>query len=406
MTEATTLGTLAKAGILSLSDGYRTRADQLGPQGIPILRVADVLDGVVAPSYKDHILEDYRPKMGLKISQPGDVLITTKGTVGRVARMPEGLTEHSYSPQLCFLRSLRTEVVDPDWLYYWARSPQLQSQLDIYKNQTDMAPYVSLGDLRSIRVEVPALEVQQSIAKSLGSFDALLEQNRALAGDIAALASTVAERFMLAVRERPTRPLTEIATITRGFSYKSAELVAGADTLVNLKNIGRGGTFERRGFKPLTTERYKPAQVLTHGDVVVSMTDLTQNREVIARPVRVPRTSTSGRMVASLDLSVVRPREGYTREFLAALLAQPRFHSFAKGYCNGTTVLHMSARVFDDYEVPVVEPKEVEELTASLQSLYAQHDACMTEIDDLIQVRDDLLPMLVSGLVHDAKPVV
>ena len=145
--------------------------------------------------------------------------------------------------------------------------------------------------------------------------------------------------------------------VTKGFSYKSAELVEGSDTLINLKNMGRGGIFEHRGFKPLTPDRYKESQVVRPGEVVVSMTDLTQNRDVVARPIRVPDVAVAGRMIASLDLAIVRPVNGFSNEFLAAVLAQEDFHEFALGYCNGTTVVHMSAKAFEDYRLPAVTQK-------------------------------------------------
>jgi type I restriction enzyme, S subunit len=178
MAEIVALGELVARGRFALSDGYRTRADQLASVGIPILRVADVLDGRIEPSFKDFIRDEFRPKMGAKISRPGDVLITTKGTVGRIAQVPEGFPEHSYSPQLCFLRTLDHGVVDPTWLYHWARSSELLEQLGLYKDQTDMAPYVSLTDLRQVQVTLPSPAEQQRIAELLAPLDALVEHNR------------------------------------------------------------------------------------------------------------------------------------------------------------------------------------------------------------------------------------
>lgn len=178
MTELVTLGELVARGVFALSDGYRTRADQLAPAGIPILRVADVLDGQIRPSFKDHIRDEFRLKMGAKISRPGDVLITTKGTVGRIARVPAGFPEHCYSPQLCFLRTLDQRLIDPTWLYHWARSSDLSEQLGLYKDQTDMAPYVSLTDLRQVEMRLPASGDQQEIAEILEPLDSLIEHNR------------------------------------------------------------------------------------------------------------------------------------------------------------------------------------------------------------------------------------
>ena len=41
----TTLGLLADEGALYFTDGYRTKQSELGAPGVPVLRVADVVDG-------------------------------------------------------------------------------------------------------------------------------------------------------------------------------------------------------------------------------------------------------------------------------------------------------------------------------------------------------------------------
>jgi type I restriction enzyme S subunit len=284
---------------------------------------------------------------------------------------------------------------DPRWVF------SLLHEIDFSGyNSGSAQPSLNRNFLAKIPVQKPPVDEQRRIAGVLGALDDLIEANRVQAERLDELVAVAAAQFMSSVAGRGTVPLSRFCSTTKGFSYKSAELAEGADTLVNLKNIGRGGTFERRGFKPLSSDRYKESQVVLPGDIVVSMTDLTQNRDVVARPVRVPEVQVAGRLVASLDLSIVRPESGYSREFLAAALRQEEFHSFALGYCNGTTVVHLSSRVFDDYQLPDIAPEEAAELSSMIAALNAQADACNAEIDELTRVRDELLPLLMSGRVR------
>jgi type I restriction enzyme S subunit len=261
--------------------------------------------------------------------------------------------------------------------------------------------------LKSLPIEFPELPDQERIASVLGALDDLIETNQVLARRLAQMAKVAGQSFLISVAGRESAPLSRFGIVTKGFSYKSAELVEGSDTLINLKNMGRGGIFERRGFKPLTSDRYKESQVVRPGEVVVSMTDLTQNRDVVARPIRVPDVAVAGRMVASLDLAILRPINGFSNEFLAAVLAQEDFHEFALGYCNGTTVVHMSAKAFEDYRLPAVTAEEAAPVASALSALNAQEDACMAEVADLSRTRDELLPLLMSGKVRvaDAQAV-
>src|SRR5260370_10942986 len=54
----------------------------------PVLRVADVLDGRIESPSQDRAPAGYQKVIGSKISKPGDIVLTVKGTVGRVALMP------------------------------------------------------------------------------------------------------------------------------------------------------------------------------------------------------------------------------------------------------------------------------------------------------------------------------
>ena len=146
-------------------------------------------------------------------------------------------------------------------------------------------------------------------------------------------------------------------------------------------------------------------QVVDDGDVVVAQTDLTQRAEVIGRPVRIERLGRSGRLVASLDFSIVRPKMGLTREFLFALLSQPEFREHVLAYCNGTTVLHMNSHAIPSYQFAMPDETVVRDVTLVLGSLLEAADAARNESMALGDLRGTLLPRLLSGAlrVRDAR---
>ena len=81
----TTLGKLESRNFLELGAG-RPRTVHLGQDSpLPILRVGDVLDGKIEASLRGNALVAPGQHMSSKVSRPGDVVLTTKGTVGRVA---------------------------------------------------------------------------------------------------------------------------------------------------------------------------------------------------------------------------------------------------------------------------------------------------------------------------------
>jgi type I restriction enzyme S subunit len=84
-TRRSELAELAAEKTLIFGDGYRTKRSEHGQPGLPILRVAEVKDGRIEPEFVDFVADSYRSAMGERVSQAGDVILTSKGTVGRVA---------------------------------------------------------------------------------------------------------------------------------------------------------------------------------------------------------------------------------------------------------------------------------------------------------------------------------
>lgn len=166
-----TLSQLEKENLLEIGAG-RPRSvlsDQYPP--LPILRVADVLDGKIRSSIQDCAPCAYQKAMGSKVSRPGDVVLTAKGTVGRVALMPSHGPVFAYSPQLCYFRPVDNGPLRSRYLYYWFKSTEFWNQADALKGQTDMADYLSLSDVQSLKLRIPSLHQQDGVIDVLGSLD-------------------------------------------------------------------------------------------------------------------------------------------------------------------------------------------------------------------------------------------
>lgn len=173
---ATTLGELASTGALSLGDGYRTKRTELAETGYRIVRAGDVARGRVSFDGPDFVDADFRDKIGSKLVRPGDVVLTTKGTVGRVAVVPEKIEAAVYSPQLCFFRVTDRDQLDPGYLAGWFMSDDLQSQAEQRMYKSDMAPYVNLQDIRSLSIPLPSMDVQAEIGRQQSDLRGMIER--------------------------------------------------------------------------------------------------------------------------------------------------------------------------------------------------------------------------------------
>ena len=303
----------------------------------------------------------------------------------------------AYSPQLCFFR-VTDDSIDPRWLYYWLGGREFWMQSTGVSTQTDMAPYISLRDLRAISVSLPSRGVQRGIAETLGALDDKIESNRRAVGLIESLLMLEFQR-VISTGEVVEAPLSELVSIVKGVSYKSVDLRPSRTSLVTLKSFDRTGGYKANGLKPYAGP-YKPHQVVEPGELVIAQTDLTQGAEVVGRAVRVPADPSADTLVASLDLVIVRPIGEMTPEYLQGIVTDEAFREFCRSRTSGTTVLHLASNAISTYDAPLVSAHAQHEYTKFARPLIQRADSLNREIERLAEARDTLLPELLSGRIR------
>ena len=177
-----TVAELQREGILLVEDGnhgeYRPRPDEFVRSGVAFIRAADMDRGEVLFDSAAKINGRARQRITKGIGAPGDVLLSHKGTVGKLALVPTDAPEFVCSLQTTFWRTRDTNLLDHKYLYSFLRSPGFRNQLATRAGETDMAPYVSLTSQRGLSVSLPTISEQRAIAHILGTLDDKIELNR------------------------------------------------------------------------------------------------------------------------------------------------------------------------------------------------------------------------------------
>ena len=307
------------------------------------------------------------------------------------------------------------------------------SQLNIsgYVTGSTM-PKLTQDNMNRIRVWIPAVREQRAIAHILGTLDDKIELNRRMNATLEAMARALFRSWFVdfdPVRAKmegrdtglpkdiadlfPDRlvdselgaipeswesaRLDNVANITKGRSYRSRELVASDTALVTLKSFARGGGYRPEGLKPFRGV-YKNEQVVQPGEVIVACTDVTQAAEVVGRSAVVGATSSFRTLVASLDVSIVRPKNaGVGRAFVYYLTGTEDFVAHALARTTGTTVLHLSKDAVASFRFALPPRPLVERFEHCANSLRAGIHANASAVASLADLRDALLPNLVSG---------
>ena len=343
---------------------------------------------------------------------PGEMFVALTDITqdGRILGSPARLAKDERRDCVVTHHVARVEVSQPQaldvsYLYYALQTRAFRDHVAGCATGTTVRA-VSPHDAEIFQIVIPPLSEQRAIAEVLGALDDKIEANIHMATIAEALAQAYATEWLTGNDARLTT-LQAVADISKGASYRSVDLASGDGWLVSLKCAGRDGAFQPEGLKPFSGAA-KDSQVVGQGDIVVAQTDLTQRGSVIGRPYRVDPLGRAGRLVASLDFAVVRPRDGLTREVLFAVLSQQEFRDHALGFCNGTTVLHMNSRALPSYQFPLPKAEVIRTLTAVMGPILKYADSVRRECLALSGLRDALLPRLLSGEIRvpQAEPYI
>jgi len=228
-----TVAQLQREGVLLVEDGndgeYRPRSDEFVTEGVAFIRAADMDQGAVLFESAAKITEQARQRITKGIGAPGDVLLSHKGTVGKVALAPDNAPPFVCSPQTTFWRALDLEVLDRRYLHGFLRSPGFHQQLATRAGETDMAPYVSLTSQRGLTVTLPPIEQQRAIGCILGALDEKIELDRQMNQTLEAMAQAIFKSWF--VDYDPVRAKAVVRRQHPKWSDEQVSLVA----LPNLK---------------------------------------------------------------------------------------------------------------------------------------------------------------------------
>jgi type I restriction enzyme S subunit len=193
--ESRTVMDLQNSGIILVEDGNhgnnRPLRNEFGSTGTSFIRAADMAGGRLLFDTAEKVNDNAMARVRKGIGAGGDVILSHKGTVGKVAFVPLESQPFVCSPQTTFWRTLANNVLDRRYLCSFLGSRGFRVQLDSLANETDMAAYVSLTSQRTLSVVLPPIHIQRAIAHILGSLDDRIELNRRMNATLEGMAQAL-----------------------------------------------------------------------------------------------------------------------------------------------------------------------------------------------------------------------
>ena len=314
-----------------------------------------------------------------KLLQKGDVIISARGTVGEIATIPFPMAFN----QSCYGLRAKSGIVTSDYLYYL-----IKHNVSVLKKNTHGSVFdtITRSTFDNIVVEIPSIEIQEKIASILSDYDEKIELNNAINNNLEQQASVLVRQYCESLTS--SVELGTVLSFENGFAFQSSSYhEKGKYSIITIKNV-QDGRIDAQGAACIDDipPHMKQGCFLTIGDVLLSLTGNVGRVGIVCE----------NDLLLNQRVAKFIPKDIRT---LPLLYFYFRLHSTKislETISKGTAQQNLSPIETLKLEIPY-ETKQALELSNLLQPIFDTIYQKNIENIQLAEIRDSLLPKLMSG---------
>lgn len=314
-----------------------------------------------------------------KLLNKGDIIISARGTVGELAQLRRPMAFN----QSCY--GIRAKAgVDQNFLYYL-----LKKSVNDLRRQSHGGVFntITRSTFDVVSVSIPNLETQKKIANILGSLDEKIEFNRRMNETLEQLGQALFRHYFVdnpAAKSWDKKPLDEIANFLNGLAMQKYPKINGQPTLpvIKIREMSSGITDSTDISSANIPEEY----IVHDGDLLFSWSGTLMVRFWSGGD-------------GALNQHLFKVTSDKYPEWLYCYWTKyhlDQFISIAKS--KATTMGHIQRKHLKQAEVII--PPNIKEMTSEFTPIIDQIKTNLFETNSLVNIRDALLPKLISGEIE------
>ncbi len=367
--------------------------------GVPFYRSKEIIDLFNRNSIATELFisEDRYNEIKLKFGVPieDDLLLTSVGTIGIPYLVKSSDKFYFKDGNLTWFRNYNRNLINPQYLFLWISSDIGRQNLNIL-SMGAAQPALTISRLKNLTLTIPTIHEQRKIASILSAYDSLIENNTKRIHLLEQMAENLYKGWFAygKIRDFSTEVrLADILSYNRGLSYSSEDIdCEDGNDLINLKNIQSYGGFRIDGTKKYNG-KYKKEQVVKEGDLIMGVTDMTQDHRTVGSVALIPNVSRSS--VISADL--IKLESDIDNVYLYAMFRWGNVSKYLSQFANGANVLHLKPQVLKNIKVLLPQKPLIAKYVSIVKPMFNNINKLNMVNENLVKQRDALLPRLMSG---------
>lgn len=277
---------------------------------------------------------------------------------------------------------------DSDFIYYYLTQNKITETLHVIGEQSTSAyPSIKPSDITNLELFLPSLEEQKKISKILRLLDKKIANNKRVNHHLGELINTIYLMFIESSEQLETKKLGELFdTETATFNPTKT-----SEKKVNHFSLP---AFDDNQY-PLVDET---ENIKSNKNIVKEYSVLVSKLNPATKRVWAPFTNQNLLSVCSTEFISLAGKDKNEQAILFAIINSQSFQDYFIAHATGTTNSRQRTKPSVAYEFEVPYNKiQFRQLGILLSPLLTQIEENLHQIQKLTQIRDNLLPELLSG---------
>ena len=371
---------------------YRGKTPKKSDSGIPTLSAKSVKNNHIDYSSCYYISPDeYKRFMVRGFPKIGDVLLTTEAPLGVVAKLDRD--DVAIAQRLLTLRG-KENVLDNEYLLYFLQSSSGQSLLRARETGTTVTG-IKQAEFRKIQINIPEISIQRKIGRFLRVLDEKVEINNKINKNLEQQAQAIFKLWFVDFEpfngEMPhdwiVSRLGDIASIkTNSFSPAKNPDAQLEHYSIPAYDEQKYPVFESAA--GVKSNKY----ILSKNSVMISK--LNPDTKRVWRPMCLSELA-----VSSTEFIIFEAFNPAYRDFVFSIIDSADFSDWMCAHTTGSTNSRQrtapSATL--EFQVALPDEKAITDFCAIVTPMYDTIASNICENQKLAQLRDSILPKLMSG---------
>lgn len=326
------------------------------------------------------------------------ILLPRKGTLTNIQYVEEPF----WTVDTLFYTHLNNELYEPYYLYRYIDSLDLSG----YDSGASI-PSMTKKGYNKIKIDLPSITVQREISQIIKKYDKLIENNNKRIKLLEQMVEELYKEWFVRFRypgaenveHKDGIPknwkyirLGERMTFIRGKSYSSSDIQNGNNILLSMNNIKPWGGFIR-DFTREFGGKYQSKHVVKYGDLIMSITDMTQDRRIIGYV----GLFDSKRTDCIMSTHLMKIETNINHLFLLGFFNYSGLSKMIAEFATGANVLGLTETILNRIKTYIPTDEIINKYGEIVKPYYDEITILKNKNDNLVKQRDLLLPRLMSG---------